>query len=66
MNQLQEMDSWLSISPVTPKEEEVKKKWTKKPTQTNPIELNRNDITSSSVETEKATYDGWTSVKPPI
>ena len=31
MNQLQEMDSRLSISPVTPIEEETKKKWTWKP-----------------------------------
>lgn len=28
--------------------------------------MNRNDITSSSVETEKATYDHWNAPKPPI
>lgn len=60
------MDSELSISPVTPasQAEEVKSKWKKVPKQ--PIELNRNDLTSSSVETEKATYDVWNTQKPPV
>jgi len=60
MQKLQDMDSELSISPVTPKEEK-KEKW-KRPSE--PIELDCNDITSSSVETEKATYEVKNIPKP--
>jgi len=58
------MDSELSMSPVTPIDnwEEVKENSRRilvKPVIKWPpiIELNRNDITNSSVETEKATYE---------
>jgi hypothetical protein len=64
MVRLQEMDSELSMSPVTPIDnwEEVKENSRRilvKPVIKWPpiIELNRNDITNSSVETEKATYE---------
>lgn len=53
-------NSELSLSPVTPKGEKYEEtKGSGKVVKKNrpAIELNKNDITNSSVETEKATYD---------